>query len=71
MRDDWRRVLHPTGVVPETIYFATDRETILQRLRNRQGEDSDDYEVSEDLAAQYIDHFEIPTTDEGPLTVIQ
>lgn len=40
MRDDWRNVLEPTGVVPETIYLATDRATILQRVRDRQGDHS-------------------------------
>jgi len=27
MGDDYRRLLEPTGVVPETFYLATDRET--------------------------------------------
>lgn len=70
MRDEWRQLLAPLGVVAETIYLATDRDTILGRVRERQGEHSDDYVISEDLAAQYVDHFEAPTPDEGPLTVI-
>jgi predicted kinase len=32
MRDDWRRLLEPTGVVPDTIYLATDRATVLRRV---------------------------------------
>ncbi|MDQ2636394.1 MAG: ATP-binding protein [Actinomycetota bacterium] len=71
MRDDYRKLLEPTGVVPETIYLATDRETILNRLRARRGSHSDDFVLAEDLAVQYFDHFEPPTHDEGPLTVIR
>lgn len=70
MRDHWRQALEPTGVVPETIYLATPRATALLRLRERQGAHSDDYVIPDDLAARYIDHFEVPTSDEGPLTVI-
>ena len=71
MRDEWRQLLEPAGVVPETIYIATDRPTVLRRVRDRQGEHSDDYVIPEDLAAQYFDHFEVPTPGEGPLTVIR
>lgn len=70
MRADYRRLLAPTGVVPETIYLATDRATVLERVRNRRGRHSDDFVLSEELAAHYFDHFEPPTADEGPLTVI-
>ncbi|HEX6874371.1 MAG TPA: ATP-binding protein [Nocardioidaceae bacterium] len=70
MRDEWRQLLEPVGVVPETIYLATDRDTVLRRVRDRQGGHSDDYVIPEDLAAHYVDHFEAPTPDEGPLTVI-
>jgi predicted kinase/ketosteroid isomerase-like protein len=71
MRDDYRRLLEPTGVVPETIYLATDRDTVLARVAARRGSHSDDFVIGEDLAAQYFDHFEPPTQDEGPLTVIR
>ncbi|WP_206053718.1 AAA family ATPase [Nocardioides iriomotensis] len=71
MRDDYRELLEPTGVVPETIYLATDRETALRRMRARRGGHSDDFVLTEDLVAQYFDHFETPTPDEGPLTVIR
>ncbi len=67
MRDDYRKLLEPTGVVPETIYLATDRVTVLDRMRTRRGSHSDDYVLTEELAAQYFDHFEPPTADEGPL----
>ena len=71
MRDDYRKLLEPTGVVPETIYLATDRETVLRRMRARRGGHSDDFVLTEDIVAQYLDHFERPTPDEGPLTVIR
>jgi predicted kinase len=70
MRAEYRRLLEPTGVVPETVYLATDRETVLQRLRARRGRHSDDFVLTEDLAARYFDHFEVPSAHEGPLTVI-
>lgn len=71
MRDDYRRLLEPAGVVPETIYLATDRETVLSRMRARRGRHSDDFVLTDDLVAQYFDHFEPPTHDEGPLIVVR
>jgi hypothetical protein len=71
MREDYRRLLAPTGVVPETVYLATDRDTVLERMRARRGSHADDFVVDEDLAAEYFDHFEPPSPDEGPLTVIR
>jgi predicted kinase len=71
MRDDYRRLLEPTGVVPETVYLATDLETALSRMRARRGSHSDDFVLTEEVVAQYFDHFEPPTPDEGPLTVIR
>jgi predicted kinase len=71
MRDEYRELLRPLGVVPETVYLATDRATALQRIRARAARDGDDFTISADLAACYFDHFEVPTTAEGPLTVIR
>jgi predicted kinase len=71
MRDDYRRLLAPTGVVPETIYLATDRETVRQRMRMRQGDGADDVVLPDAIVSEYFDHFEAPTPDEGPLTVIR
>ena len=71
MRADYRRLLAPTGVVPETIYLDTDRSTVLERIRARRGEHADDFELTEELAALYFDHFEPPTTDEGPLKIVR
>jgi predicted kinase len=71
MRDSWRALLAPTGVVPETIYLATDRDTVLARVRVRGGDHADDAVLTEELAARYVDHFEPPTPDEGPLIVVR
>ena len=70
MRDSWRALLAPTGVVPETVYLATDRETVLERVRARQGDHADDAVLDQDLTERYFDHFEPPTPEEGPLTVV-
>jgi predicted kinase len=70
MRDDYRRLLIPSGLVPETIYLATNRETVLKRVRARRASHPDDYRLTEELAARYFDQFEPPTADEGPLTVV-
>jgi predicted kinase len=71
MRDRYRRLLAPTGVVPETVYLATDRATVLERVRLRGGDHADDWVIPEELAAQYYDHFEPPSAEEGPLTVVR
>jgi predicted kinase len=70
MREDYRELLRPWGVIPETVYLATDRATVLARLHDRASRHGDDFGVSDELAAHYFDHFEVPTSDEGPLTVI-
>jgi predicted kinase len=69
-RDEYRELLRPLGVVPETVYLATDRATVLRRIGARAARDGDDYAISAELAAFYFDHFEIPTAAEGPLTVM-
>lgn len=56
--------------MPETVYLATPRDTVLARVRARAGDHADDYPLTEELAAQYFDHFEPPTAEEGPLTVV-
>ena len=71
MREEYRELLRPLGVVPETVYLATDRARVLQRIRARAALDGDDFALSPELAATYFDHFEAPTPDEGPLTVVE
>jgi hypothetical protein len=70
MREEYRELLRPFGVVPETVYLATDRATVLSRIAARTARDGDDFAISTELAAFYFDHFEVPTAAEGPLTVI-
>jgi predicted kinase len=71
MRDEYRELLRPLGVVPETVYLATDRATALERIGARAAGDGDDFKISAELAAFYFDHFEVPTAAEGPLTVMK
>ena len=70
MREDYRALLRPLGVVPETVYLATDRATVLERVAARAAGHGDDFQLGAELAARYFDHFEVPTEAEGPLTVI-
>lgn len=70
MREEWRGLLAEHGVVPETIYLATDRETVLARVAERRGEHADDFPVDLDTAAAYVDGFEAPVPEEGPLTIV-
>jgi predicted kinase len=70
MREEYRELLRPLGVVPETVYLATDRASVLKRVAARAARDGDDFELAAELAARYFDHFEPPTAAEGPLTVI-
>ena len=70
MRDEWRALVEPRGVRPEIIYLATPREVVLERVRRRAGAHRDDFRLDEATAARYVDGFEPPTADEGPLTVL-
>lgn len=70
MRTDYRALLRSWGVEPETIYLATPRSVALARLRSRRTSHPNDFYLSEEVAAEYFDKFEVPTEDEGPLTVI-
>lgn len=71
MRDDWRRLLAGLGVVPEIVLVTTDRSTALARVRARSGLGADEFRLDDAVAARYFDHFERPTADEGPLTVVE
>lgn len=70
-RDEYRSLLRPLGVEPETYYVATPREVVLERIGRRNHQHGDDFALDDDLAADYFDHFEPPTEDEGPLTTIR
>lgn len=69
-RDSYRILLTPLGVTAETVHLATPREVVLERLRARTGAGADEVVLTEERAAGYFDRFEVPTPDEGPLTVI-
>ncbi|MGX5694773.1 AAA family ATPase [Agromyces soli] len=69
-RDEYRQLLRPLGVEPETIYVATSREVVIERMRARRLAHGDDYTLPDETVAEYFDHFEPPTEDEGPLIVI-
>lgn len=70
-RAEYRQLLRPLGIEPETIYLATPRDVALRRMRDRALAHGDDFRLSEDRAAEYFDHFEPPTADEGPLSVVR
>ena len=70
MRDDWRALLTPRGIVAETIYLATPRQTCLDRIALRASDHADGFVITPELAARYFDHFEPPTVEEGPLTIL-
>ncbi|MDR2997668.1 MAG: ATP-binding protein [Microbacterium sp.] len=70
-RDEYRALLAPLGVVPETIYIATPLETILSRVGDRHGRQADDWPLTEQMAREYFERFEPPTPEEGPLEVIR
>jgi hypothetical protein len=44
---------------------------VLRRIADRAAGHGDDFQLSTELAAAYFDHFEVPTPDEGPLTVMR
>lgn len=70
-RDEYRALLAPHGIVPETVYIATSLETILSRVGDRHGRQADDWPLTEQTATEYFGRFEPPTPDEGPLEVVR
>ncbi|WP_443209830.1 AAA family ATPase [Rhodococcus rhodochrous] len=70
-RDEFRTLLAPQGIVPETVYIATDLEPILGRLGDRHGRWADDWPLTERTATEYFERFEPPTSEEGPLEVVR
>ncbi|MGN0122064.1 MAG: AAA family ATPase [Rhodococcus sp. (in: high G+C Gram-positive bacteria)] len=70
-RDEFRTLLAPQGIVPETVYIATDLATILSRVGDRHGRWADDWPLTERTATEYFERFEPPTPEEGPLDVVR
>ena len=69
-RDRYRELLAPLGVRPVVHHVRTPRAVVLARLVRRRGTGPDDVHVPEDLAAAYLDGFQEPTPQEGPLRVV-
>lgn len=70
MREEWRSALASIGVVPETMLVADDPGTALTRVQRRSAARPDGFPLPVEVARQYVDHFEPPTADEGPLAVV-
>ncbi|EGD54221.1 aminoglycoside phosphotransferase [Gordonia neofelifaecis NRRL B-59395] len=70
-RDQYRELLAPAGIVPTTVYLATDLETIVSRVGDRHGRQADDWPLTEQTATEYFERFEPPTPEEGPLEVVR
>ena len=70
-RDEYRALLAPHGIVPDTVYIATSLETILSRIGDRHGRRADDWSLTEQAATEYFQRFEAPTPEEGPLEVVR
>ncbi|MCB8957996.1 MAG: ATP-binding protein [Nocardioides sp.] len=70
-RDEFRALLAPQRIVPETVYIATSLEDILSRVGDRHGRGPDDWPLSEQTATEYFERFEPPTPEEGPLEVVR
>lgn len=69
-RAEYRELVEDLGVTAETVYLATPRDVALARVAARNGSHADDVVLTEPRAGFYFDHFEVPTDDEGPLTVV-
>lgn len=70
MREEWRDLLSSHGVEPETIHLATDPQTVLDRLEARAGSHADDFPVDRATAMAYLERFEPPAPEEGPLRLV-
>lgn len=70
-RDAYRAVLAPLGVEPVVHYLDTPRPVVLERLAARRNASPHDVVVTPEQALAYLDGFQVPTPDEGPLVVVQ
>jgi predicted kinase len=69
-RDAYRAALAPAGAAPVVHLLDTPREVVLARLASRRHTGGDDVVVPPDLALAYLDGFEVPTPEEGPVVVV-
>lgn len=70
-RDSYRALVAPFGVVPVVHHLATPRDEVLRRLARRAGTGPHDVLVPPDLARDYLEGFEPPHPDEGPVVVVR
>ncbi|GAB2621014.1 AAA family ATPase [Pseudactinotalea suaedae] len=70
-REEFRRLGAERGVVAEVLYVSTPRAVALARVAARTGAHAHDVLLSPEVAAAYYDGFEVPTPQEGPLTVVR
>ncbi|PWD52506.1 aminoglycoside phosphotransferase [Serinibacter arcticus] len=70
LRLSYRELLAPLGVVPTTVYLRVPIETLLARVAARTGAGPDDVVLSEATLRRFVAGFEVPTTEEGPLVVV-
>jgi len=71
LRQEWRALVTPLGVVPETVHLDVPREEILRRLAARTGAGADDVALTREQIDRHLAEFEPPTADEGPLRVVR
>ncbi|MBE7700233.1 ATP-binding protein [Oerskovia sp. Sa1BUA8] len=70
-RDRYRDLLAPLGVTPTIYYLDTPTGVLLERIGARTNAGPNDVHVALEQAHAYINGFQIPTPDEGPLHVIR
>lgn len=66
-RDNFRQAASEAGGEPVLIYMSADRETILQRLAGRKGEDPNDIIVTPEQLDRFLVNFQPPEDDEERL----
>jgi predicted kinase len=66
-RDAYRVALRPHGIEPVVYHLATPADVVLARLAARRGTGPHDVVVPPERARAYLDGFEVPTADEGPV----
>lgn len=69
-RDEYRRLLERWNVVPVVHHVTAPRHVVLERLARRRNSGPDDIAVPTDLAHAYLEGFEAPRGDEGPVVQI-
>lgn len=70
-RDRYRDFLAPLGATPTVYYLEVPHDVLLERLATRTDSGPNDVLVSPAQAAAYIDGFQRPTPNEGPMRVFR